>query len=93
MLPDWLRKIAERVSFDENWPDNTYPHIAFEARAIVAEENASDDAQVCLLQRVISEVERLRAEAKELLENQSEWSAGLIDEHIARGEELEDEFE
>ena len=59
-VPGWLREIAERVALDEGWPDGKFPHVAIEARAIVAECSAGDDVGASLLQCVIDEVERLR---------------------------------
>jgi len=58
--PDWLRKLAENVIGMEDWPNGEYPSVAFSVREIVGEECTGDDSQVCLLQEVINECERLR---------------------------------
>lgn len=54
-LPQWLRELAEEQAKAEDWPNKQYPHVAFRAREIVAEDRDGDDAQVCLLQVVIDE--------------------------------------
>ena len=66
VAPEWLATMARRVVEDENWPNGQYPHVAFAAREIVAEEVADDDVQVSLLQLVIDEVDRLRKELVDL---------------------------
>ena len=59
-LPQWLQELAEGQAKAEDWPNKIYPGVAFGAREVVAALNDSDDAQVCLLQVLIDEVESRR---------------------------------
>ena len=63
-LPRWLQELVERrvnASLESpcEWPNGQFPHLAFRAREIVAEDDDGDDGQVSLLQVVIDEAERL----------------------------------
>ncbi len=65
-LPRWLQELVERrvnASLESpcEWPNGQFPHLAFRAREIVAEDDDGDDGQVSLLQVVIDEAERLQA--------------------------------
>jgi len=66
-LPEWLRQLAEGQAMAGDWPNGEYPHDAFTARGIVKEATDSYDAQVCLLQVVIDEVEQRQVIIDDLL--------------------------
>lgn len=62
VLPGWLQAIVRRAIKDEDWPGDKYPDLAVEARDQVTTEIEGDDVQLCLLQLLIDEIVRLRAE-------------------------------
>lgn len=61
-MPDWLQGLINQVAECENWPNDKYPALAMEARDRIGEYGGDEDWQAALLQLVIDEVERLRAE-------------------------------